>query len=140
MTSLAVSRPAPRARLTTEHAQLLARVAARTSDLLTAAAGDRWPERELRALTRCLRTDVLVQAAEEEAQLFPAGRARPGFARLGRDHIRLRAGTAALCRAASGEGTRSPAQLAATARGLLSQLERHLIAEEALLAAAGAAA
>lgn len=121
--------------LADEHALLLGQVAVRVEDLLAGTAEDRWPGRELQALLGYLRTEVLAQAAGEEGLLFPAHDPPPGFARLSRDHVRLRAGTEVLARVAAGEGTRSPAQLAVTARDLLTQLECHLIAEEKLLAA-----
>jgi uncharacterized protein (DUF2249 family) len=118
-----------------EHALLLEQVAMRARDLLTAIAGDRWPARELQALVGYLRAEVLRQAADQE-RLFPARQPAEGFARLTRDHVRLRAATEVLAQAASA-GMGSRAQLAATVRDLLTQLERHLAAEERLLAAAG---
>ena len=121
-----------------EHALLLEQVAIRARDLLTAIAGDRWPARELQALVGYLRAEVLRQAADQE-RLFPARQPAEGFARLTRDHVRLRAATEVLAQAASA-GTGSRAQLAATVRDLLTQFEQHLAAEEGLLAAAGAPA
>ncbi|MGH3182342.1 MAG: hemerythrin domain-containing protein [Streptosporangiaceae bacterium] len=120
--------------LAAEHARLLEQVAMRARDLLKAIAGDRWPARELRALVGYLRAEVLRQAADQE-RLFPAGPAADGFARLARDHVRLRAGTEVLAQAAS-VGTGSRAQLAAATRDLLTQFERHLASEERLLTAA----
>ncbi len=117
-------------------ALLLARVSDRASALQAAAAEDRWPARELRALTECLQADLLPLADAEEALLFPAAGGSPAVARLMRDHARLRAVASTLARAAAGEGSQSPAQLAATTRDLLSHLSRHFRAEQALLAAA----
>jgi uncharacterized protein (DUF2249 family) len=126
----------PPVTLTGEHAQLLEQVAIRAADLLAASAAGRWPARELQALVGYLRAEVLRQAAEEEGTLFPAHRATEGFARLARDHVRLREGIEVLARAAAGEGAYSHAQLAATTRDLLAQLKGHLTAEERLLTAA----
>lgn len=116
-----------------EHARLLGRVHAQAAELLAATARDTWPARELRALADCLAQEMLPLAAAEEAALFPGVQAGPAIARLGRDHRRLRAIAAVLARAAAGEGSRSLAQLAATTRDLLSQLERHTRTEQALL-------
>jgi uncharacterized protein (DUF2249 family) len=126
---------APPLTLAGEHELLLEQVAIRARDLLTAIAEDRWPSRELQALVGYLRAEVLRQAADQE-RLFPARRAAEGFARLARDHVRLRAGTEVLAQAASA-GAGSRAQLAAVTRRLLTQLECHLAAEELLLTAAG---
>ncbi|MGI8448058.1 MAG: hemerythrin domain-containing protein [Streptosporangiaceae bacterium] len=121
--------------LADEHALLLGQVAVRAGDVLTAIAGDRWPARELQALVGYLRTEMLRQAADQE-QLFPAHQEADGFARLARDHGRLRAGIDVLAQAAE-EGTGSRTQLAVVTRDLLAQLESHLAAEERLLTAAG---
>jgi uncharacterized protein (DUF2249 family) len=109
----------------------------RAEDLLAVTAEDRWPARELQSLLGYLRAEVLGQAADEERLLFPAG-ASPGISRLARDHARLRAAIETLERVAAGESTWSPAQLTAATRDLLGQLERHLHAGQALLAAASA--
>jgi uncharacterized protein (DUF2249 family) len=113
---------------------LLAQVAVRARDVLTAAE-DRWPARELAALAGYLRAEVLRQAGDEEWLLFPAP-AAPAFARLERDHERLRAGTEVLEQAAAGAGRHSSAQVVAVTRGILMQLRDHLAAEEQALAAA----
>jgi hypothetical protein len=67
--------------------------------------------------------------------LVPAGPSA-AVAALARDHARLRAGADLLQRAASGEQDLASGQLAAAARDFVTQLERHLSAEEAMLAAA----
>ena len=118
-----------------EHALLLSQVVTRAGDLLAVTAEDRWPARELQALAGYLRAEVLGQDADEERLLFPAG-ASAGVSRLARDHARLRAAIETLERVAAGEITWSPAELAAATRDLLRQLERHLHAGEAVLAAA----
>lgn len=117
--------------LADEHALLLGQVAVRAGDLLTALATDRWPARELQALVGYLRAEILRQAADQE-RLFPAHQEADGFARLARDHVRLRAGTDILAQAAE-EGTGSRTQLATVTRDLLAQLESHLTAAERLL-------
>lgn len=129
---------APPRTLAGEHTLLLAQVTLRARDVLTATAGGRWPRRELQALAGYLRAEVLRHAEDEECLLFPARHAPPGFARLGRDHVRLRAHVEALERAADGTGTHSRAEVAALTRDLLTQFERHLAAEETTLAEAGA--
>lgn len=123
--------------LADQHALLLRQVATRAEDLLAVTAEDRWPARELQALVGYLRAEVVGQAADEERLLFPAG-ASPGISRLARDHARLRAAIETLESVAAGESTWSPAELAAATRDLLHQLERHLHAGQALLAAADA--
>ena len=57
--------------LADEHGQLLRQVAIRTDALLAAAASGGWPAEELHALLGYLSTEVLRQAADEEAFLFP---------------------------------------------------------------------
>jgi uncharacterized protein (DUF2249 family) len=126
----------PAVTLAGEHALLLSQVVTRAEDLLAVTAEDRWPARELQALVGYLRAEVLGQDADEERLLFPAG-ADAGISRLARDHARLRAAIETLERVAAGESTWSPAELAAATRDLLHQLERHLHAGEAVLAAAG---
>lgn len=121
-----------------EHALLLGQVTLRARDVLTATADGRWPEQELQALAGYLRAEVLHHAEEEEWLLFPARDAPAAFARLGRDHMRLRAHVEALERAAEGTGTHSRTEVAALTRGLLTQFERHLAAEETALTSTGA--
>jgi uncharacterized protein (DUF2249 family) len=118
-----------------EHALLLRQVAVRAEALLAVAEAGRWPAVELEALTGYLRAEILRQAADEEILLFPACVPSAGLARLAGDHVRLRAGIEALERAAGDAGT-SPAIIASATRELLRHLERHLAAEEAVLAAA----
>ena len=121
--------------LADEHACLLWQVAARTAELLSAAARGRWPGAELTALAGYAQAEVLRQASDEEALLFPAA-SSPEVTGLARDHARLRSAAELLARAATGEQPMSVAQVAAAARDFATQLERHLRAEEKLLAAA----
>ena len=123
--------------LADEHALLLEQVAIRAEDVLAVAAQNRWPARELRRLLGYLRVEVLRQAEDEEMLLFAGLGASAGRGRLGRDHTRLREATEALERAAAGDGTWSSAWLATVIRDLVCQLERHLAAEERLLATGG---
>jgi uncharacterized protein (DUF2249 family) len=121
-----------------EHALLLAQVTLRARDVLTATAGGRWPARELRAVAGYLRAEVLHHAEDEEWLLFPARHAPAAFARLGRDHVHLRAHVEALERAADGTGTHSRTEVATLTRDLLAEFKRHLAAEEAALTSARA--
>jgi hypothetical protein len=69
----------------------------------------------------------------------PAGASRadpPAFARLARDHARLRAATEVLDQAATGTGTHASAQVVTATRDLIDLLQRQLPAEELALAAA----
>lgn len=124
----------PPVTLADEHALLLSQVAIRAGDALAAIAVGRWPGTELRALLSYVDAEVLRQAAEEERLLFP-GWAPGDITLLARDHARLRSAAEALESLAAGERPASSAQLATAIRDLLSQLERHLRAEETVLAA-----
>lgn len=117
--------------LVAEHALLVAEVAERVRAVRRAAERNRWPASELKDLLDYTRSEVLRQAADEEQQLLDS--ATPALARLRRDHARLRLATEVLTRAATGEGRRSPRQVAALARALLAQLHDHVIAEDSLL-------
>jgi uncharacterized protein (DUF2249 family) len=119
--------------LADEHLLLLGQVAARAGELLTVAARGRWPGAELAALLGYIRAEVLRQVSDEETLLFPVG-APAAAGGLARDHARLRLATEVLARAASGEQTLCPGQLAAAVRDFVIQLERHLSNEEELLA------
>jgi hypothetical protein len=124
--------------LAEEHVLLLRQVTARAEELLTAAAHGRWPGAELAALAGYAQAEVLRQASDEEALLFPAAPA-PEAAGLARDHARLRSAAERLARAAAGEQPMSAGQVAAAARDFAAQLGRHLRAEENLLASGRAA-
>jgi iron-sulfur cluster repair protein YtfE (RIC family) len=124
--------------LADEHGLLLRQVAVRAEELLAVASGGGWPSRELEALLTYMRVEVLRQAGDEERLLFPACSPSPTLERLGRDHTMLHLLTDTLETAASGRGPQVPADLAATTLELLAHLERHLVNEEAVLAADGA--
>ena len=119
--------------LADEHVCLLRQVTARAEELLTVTARGRWPGAELAALAGYAQAEVLRQASDEEALLFPAACSQE-VTGLARDHARLRSAAELLTRAAAGEQPMSPAQVAAAARDFIAQLERHLRAEEKLLA------
>src|SRR5262249_17163225 len=80
----------------------------------------------------------LGRGSGEEALLSPAVPARE-VAGLARDHARLRSAADLLARAAAGEKPMSAGQVAAAACDFVAQLERHLQAEENLLASRRAA-
>ncbi len=130
--SLMTRRPSPLT-LADEHVLLLWQVTARAEEVLAAAGHGRWPAAELMALAGYTQAEVLRQAADEEALLFPAV-ASPQAAGLARDHVRLRAAAELLARAAAGEQPMSPAWVAVAVRDFVAQLERHLRNEEDLLA------
>ena len=127
----------PSLTLAEEHALVLWQVTTSAEKLLTATEHGRWPGAELTALAGYARAEVLRQASDEEATLFPVVPAQT-VAGLARDHVRLRAAAELLTRAAAGEHPLDPAQLAATVRGFVTQLEPHLRNEEHLLASARA--
>lgn len=119
--------------LAEEHVLLLWQVTESAGKLLTATERGRWPGAELAALAGYARAEVLRQASDEEALLFPAVPAQTA-AGLARDHVRLRAAAELLSRAAAGEQAMSPAQVATAVRDFVVQLERHLRNEDDLLA------
>jgi uncharacterized protein (DUF2249 family) len=119
--------------LAEEHVLLLAQVAARAEELMAAIADGGWPGVELAALAGYAQAEVLRQASDEETLLFPAASARE-VAGLARDHARLRSAAELLARAAAGEQPMTPGQIAIVVRDFVALLERHLLAEESLLA------
>jgi len=123
----------PSLTLAEEHVLMLWQVTRSAEKLLAATEHGRWPGAELTALAGYTRAEVLRQASDEEALLFPAVPA-PTAAGLARDHVRLRAAAELLTRAAAGEQPMAPARLAATVRDFVTQLERHLRTEEDALA------
>ncbi|MEU4234440.1 hemerythrin domain-containing protein [Nonomuraea sp. NPDC026600] len=123
--------------LTAEHAYLLAQITDRARIVLQIASQDRWPSRELTALARYLRAELIRQLTDEERLLFPAHEATLELSRLARDHARPRACVDTIAASARERGTRSPAQIATTVRDLLTQLHNHLATEQATLTAPG---
>lgn len=120
--------------VTGEHAVLLRQVRARADRVLAAARDGYQPAAELAALTDYAASELFPQVAEEEQWLLADS--PPDVSRaLARDHARLRSCVDVLTRAASGEQHLSVAQVAATIRDFVTQLERHLRAEERTLAA-----
>ena len=134
MTEMSLRPPhGPSLTLAEEHVLILWQVTTSAEKLLGAAEHGRWPGAELTALAGYARAEVLRQASDEEALLFPVVPAQTA-ARLARDHARLRAAAELLTRAAYGEQPMAPARLAVVVRDFLTQLERHLRNEEGLLA------
>jgi uncharacterized protein (DUF2249 family) len=126
------------ATLAEEHAQLLSEVSARAEVLLREAAEDRWPILPLRELVDYLHLEVLQQVVDEEWLLFRSAHHVPDeLAKLRREHLELRLAIDVLAQAAAGGGDLSPQQLAAITKDLLVWLEKHLAAEEKVLAVAG---
>lgn len=119
--------------VTDGHDHLLSQLSGRVDAVIKTARHDRWPAPELRSLIGYLNEEVLPHSDDEEQELLARHASPARLAQLNRDHDRLRAGTAALARAEAGEGGNSPAQLAATARSILTQFERHLLVEASLL-------
>jgi hypothetical protein len=123
------------ASLDAESAQLLLdQVSALVDEVLEATITGRWPQPELVALVDFLRAEVLSRAQHEEREVFTTKVSASDRAQLHRDHRRLSEATEVLARATAGEGNRSPAHVAATARSILSQLDRHLASEREALA------
>ena len=115
-----------------EHARLLRDVGRRAAPVLALAEVGVWPAGELRTLVGYLRTTVLRQASDEEVLLYPNSSSAP-FAELSADHVRLHALTEQLDRA---DATPCPVlELCALVDQLLTVLGRHLIDEQAVLAA-----
>lgn len=115
-----------------EHAMLLRDVRGLADPILAQVDARCWPEPELRALTRYLRTAVLGQATAEEALFYPAGTNAP-FAELSAQHVALHTLTNRLDNADSGSCTLP--QLAELVAELAIVFEHHLAAEQNLLEA-----
>lgn len=119
--------------LAEQHMLLLWPVTARSGKLLAETAHARRPAAELTSLTGYTQAEVLRQASDEEALLFPAAPSDEVTV-LARDHVRLRSAAELLVRAAAGQQPMSPALVAVAVRDFVARLERHLRAEEELLA------
>ena len=122
-------------RLAAEHSLLLRNVVARADDVLTTAADGRWPEHELAGLIDYLRSELISQTRIEEQLLFGDAdtSSSDAFSRLTRDHTRLRYALEALTDSGRDRGRRDPQWLAATVRGLVTQLSEHLGQEREVL-------
>jgi uncharacterized protein (DUF2249 family) len=122
-------------RLAAEHADLLRNVVARADDVLATAATSRWPERELADLIDYLRSELITQTRIEEQLLFANAEhsSSEAMSRLARDHVRLRYALEALTDFAGHRGRRDAQSLAATVRGLVTQLSEHLRQEREVL-------
>jgi uncharacterized protein (DUF2249 family) len=130
----------PPSTLAGEHALLLREVCARAEVLLGEAEQGRWPAQALRALVDYLHLEVLQQVVDEESLLFRSAYHAPEeLARLRREHLELRLAIDVLAQAAADGSTLTPQRLAITTRDLLARLEKHLVAEEVVLAVAGEA-
>lgn len=125
----------PRHRLAAEHELLLRDVVARADDVLARLDAARWPEHELAELIRYFQTEVIRQTRMEEQLLFArrGGSSDAEFARLARDHVRIRYALEALTDAARVPGRRDQGSLAATVHRLVAHLAQHLLAERAVL-------
>jgi uncharacterized protein (DUF2249 family) len=122
-------------RLAAEHADLLRNVVSRADDVLAGAATSRWPERELADLVDYLRSELITQTRIEEQLLFVNAEHAfsEAMSRLARDHARLRYALEALVAFAGGHGRRDAQSLAATVRGLVTELSEHLRQEREVL-------
>lgn len=116
-----------------EHALLLRDVQRRAAAVVALIEAHTWPGDELGTLTAFLRAEVLRQASDEETLLYPGDSTTGPFAELSTDHALLYTLTTRL------ERTRiHPCplpELRATIDELLARLRRHLVEEQAVLAA-----
>jgi hypothetical protein len=116
-----------------EHALLWRGVAGRAASVTALLDARVWPHEELGVLTTFLRAAVLRQVSDEVVLLYPRDAAAPPFAELNTDHVRLHTLTARLERAHALPCP--PVQLRALIGELLTSLRRHLLDEQAVLAA-----
>lgn len=118
--------------LADEHLALLHDVRRRADAAVALIDAHAWPSGELDTLARYLRTSVLRQASDEEFLLYPHGASAP-LAELSGDHVRLHEITGRL-ECANAKSCSLPG-LRAHIEELLTVLERHLAAEQAVLSA-----
>ncbi|HEY5335982.1 MAG TPA: hemerythrin domain-containing protein [Mycobacteriales bacterium] len=116
-----------------QHAVLLRNVARRVHPIVALLEARVWPHAELETLTRFLRTSVLRQVSDEETLLYPADASAPPFAELTTDHVRLHTLNARL--EAALVVPCNPVELRGLLGDLVETLERHLRAEQDVLAA-----
>lgn len=121
-----------------EHALLTREISSRAAAVLAVSDQGRWPQQELRELVNYLHLEVLRQIVDEEWLLFRnAHRPPEQMATLRAEHLTLRLSIETLTEAAQGAGDITARQVGATTRDLLTQLERHLAAEEHVLTSEG---
>lgn len=116
-----------------EHALLLRGVNRRALPVLALLDTRAWPHAELGTLIAFLRNAVLRQVSDEESLMYPHDATAPPFAELSADHVRLHNLTTRLELARAQEC--DPHELRALIEQLVTTLERHLAAEQAVLAA-----
>jgi hypothetical protein len=116
-----------------EHALLWRGVARRAASVTALLDARVWPHAELGGLTTFLRVGVLCQVSDEEVFLYPQDAVAPPFAELSTDHVRLHTLAARLERVHA--RLCPPVQLRALIGELLTTLRRHLLDEQAVLAA-----
>jgi uncharacterized protein (DUF2249 family) len=126
--------------LADEHAVLLQEVRHREGAVRAALGSGGWPGQEIEALVAYLRYEVLDQAAHEESLLFPLTSDGPAGNRmhgLVEDHVRLRDLTDHLVAAGTADDARrDPGALVDLLDDVEELLDRHMRAEQALLAPA----
>jgi hypothetical protein len=127
-----VTRPSD-STLAGEHALLMRDVTRRAESVLALLDARAWPHAELGTLTAFLRSVVLRQVSDEEVLLFPHDATAAPFAELCAEHVRLHTLTAQLERVLADPCP--PHELRALITDLLGTLHRHLLDEQAVLAA-----